>query len=263
VRRGRTLGDTARPTRGLPGALLDGATPLQNHRRMRWGVARATLATAVLSGALGAAGALGVLLAPSALLGQERDEKPRIYRWIDENGVAHYTTDPDRIPGGLRGPVRRDASVPDPAREAQAPAAEPEAAPREVATPTRRTPPTEVESWARRDRPTGVAEDVWSEGGAETPALAATAPAPSPQERAREEAVERERLDEIETRIDELEAEVAAHEDALKSFISAPESEGPLARSGDPEFRAIAERLPQHLAELRALREERASLETE
>jgi hypothetical protein len=27
----------------------------------------------------------------------------RVYKWVDENGIAHYTTDPDSIPSDLRG----------------------------------------------------------------------------------------------------------------------------------------------------------------
>lgn len=52
--------------------------------------------------------ALALLLASAAALAEE-SASPRIYRWIDENGIAHYTTDLERIPEELRDqPLRRE-----------------------------------------------------------------------------------------------------------------------------------------------------------
>ena len=39
--------------------------------------------------------------APVAAEAPSGEEAPRIYRWVDANGVAHYTTDEDRMPGSL------------------------------------------------------------------------------------------------------------------------------------------------------------------
>lgn len=50
----------------------------------------------LLAAALAGAGALGAA-APAA-----RAEAPVIYKWVDENGVAHYTTDRERIPAAIR-----------------------------------------------------------------------------------------------------------------------------------------------------------------
>ena len=51
---------------------------------------------------------LAVLLA-SALAAEEDAAPPRIYRWVDQNGVAHYTTDLERVPEELRDqPLRRE-----------------------------------------------------------------------------------------------------------------------------------------------------------
>jgi hypothetical protein len=53
-----------------------------------------------------------------------------IYKWVDANGIAHYTTDPDRIPAEVRGLAdelreREDARAADaPARATQSPAAD-------------------------------------------------------------------------------------------------------------------------------------------
>ena len=73
----------------------------------------------------------------------------------------------------------------------------------------------------------------------------------------------RERLAELNARIAELEARIAAEEEEIKSRISAPDT-APAADAadggGDEALLARAARLPGWLAELRALREERAAL---
>jgi hypothetical protein len=52
--------------------------------------------------------AVAVLCLAGSALAQE-DAAPRIYRWIDENGIAHYTTNPERVPEELRDqPLRRE-----------------------------------------------------------------------------------------------------------------------------------------------------------
>ena len=177
----------------------------------------------------------------------EEPAAPRIYRWIDENGVAHYTTDRSRIPAMLRDRIGRD-----PAPRPAGPDGEAGAAPSPGPGP--------VDSWAVRDRgdepepQQPPPPDVWSEGdeGEQTE--------PATPEQV---AVRSDRLAELSHQIASLEAQVEADEEALKDYISDAGAGGPLARAGDPEFRAIAQRLPRRLAELRALREERASLVVE
>ncbi|HEU4428946.1 MAG TPA: DUF4124 domain-containing protein [Myxococcota bacterium] len=57
--------------------------------------------------------ALGCLLFATAALAEEAGAPPRIYRWIDENGVAHYTTDLERVPEELRDqPLRSETVTP-------------------------------------------------------------------------------------------------------------------------------------------------------
>ena len=54
--------------------------------------------------------ALVLLLAAPAVADdfeEEEPARPTIYKWVDTNGIAHYTTDPERIPDSLRDGVRR------------------------------------------------------------------------------------------------------------------------------------------------------------
>jgi hypothetical protein len=56
--------------------------------------------------------ALGLLALGAAALAEESGTPPHIYRWIDENGVAHYTTSLERVPEELRGqPLRREEAT--------------------------------------------------------------------------------------------------------------------------------------------------------
>jgi hypothetical protein len=51
---------------------------------------------------------LAILLTPAAFA-DDTTEARRIYRWVDQNGVAHYTTDLERVPEELRSaPLSRD-----------------------------------------------------------------------------------------------------------------------------------------------------------
>lgn len=61
--------------------------------------ARLSLPTASLIATVGVLAALGAPLAPAPTA---RAETPVIYKWVDENGVAHYTTDRERIPASIR-----------------------------------------------------------------------------------------------------------------------------------------------------------------
>jgi hypothetical protein len=190
--------------------------------------------------------AAGWLGAPWALA-QSESERPRIYKWIDENGIAHYTTDRSRIPSGLR--LRSEAPGERSGREGVAP------------RPAR----DEFDSWAQRDRqPSGtVSGDVWDDGSEGLPGAASSESrfAEEPRGDASATGFTAERND-LDARIAELEAVIAEDEEAIKSLISDVGGGGALDRGDDPEFRSIAARLPKYLAELRALRERRARLES-
>ena len=51
---------------------------------------------------------LAILLTPAAFA-DDTSEARRIYRWVDQNGIAHYTMDLERVPEKLRdAPLSRD-----------------------------------------------------------------------------------------------------------------------------------------------------------
>lgn len=63
-----------------------------------------------------------------------RAEQPTIYKWVDANGVAHYTTDRNRIPSALRDRIEQRQPL-IPAAPPVAPTPSPDAAPAAVAAP--------------------------------------------------------------------------------------------------------------------------------
>ena len=135
--------------------------------------------------------ALGLLVARSAAFGEEGDSAPRIYRWIDENGIAHYTTDLERVPEELRDqPLQREEV------SAQAPAA--------------------VDAWVLHER---VADAPTPEAAADASLPTPGGGTPAPEEN--------DRLRELNARIAELEQAIAADEALLKGDLtgtSAPTS---------------------------------------
>jgi hypothetical protein len=188
---------------------------------------------------------LGIaLLAFAGPAAADEEAPPRIYRWVDDNGIAHYTTDPDRIPASLR---RRYGLPAEPLRsaplDARAPAPEPAAA--------------APEAWAAQekgDAPPAPAPEQTPEADAERrgPASADVAAGPAPGDR----------LSQIELRIAELSASIAADEDALSAWIGDPSAGDPIEVGAKPEFREIAQRLPRRIQELEALQRERDALVT-
>jgi hypothetical protein len=214
-------------------SLADRRTPLARPRTRPGRPSRA-LALALACAAL--------LLAPAARAQAQDDAiakpRPRVYRWIDENGIAHYTTDPERIPSRLRDAV----GLP--------PAGDPGAAPPPA-------PPAPGAAAASRDplavdraaggapaAPSAMARDEFDEGPRGEPDRAAS---------------QAQQAD-LDARIAALEAEIAADEEAIQAMISAPEPGPGALAADDPAFREIASRLPKRLADLRALEEERARL---
>ncbi|HVH05962.1 MAG TPA: hypothetical protein VNE71_08200 [Myxococcota bacterium] len=210
---------------------------------------------------------------------------PAIYKWVDANGVAHYTTELSRVPRSVRGSVRslgsgsappsegfaaRDAAAAPPAPAVEplpewdvgdAPPPAPPPAPPLAPAPARDASPGDPgDRWAGSDRPValpdeepGAAPAVPTQTAAAEPPAGAPA-APSPAE------VESQRQD-LDARIAALEAEIASDEDALKGFLAVPGPENPAEIAYDQSFREVAERLPRRLAELRSLKGERAQLE--
>ena len=173
--------------------------------------------------------------APFAAVAQDTpaDTAPRIYRWIDENGIAHYTTEQKRIPAALRNRVGALGQ----------------------SEPARPSVTGSSDAWAARDRAIAADPDGWYEEG--------DAPYVDPEvqaEQAEEQAIA---LFDLDLRIADLEIGIREDEDALKTMVSDPNSGGPLASGGNPAFRTIAMRLPKRLQELGALREQRVALEAQ
>jgi hypothetical protein len=192
--------------------------------------------------------ALAPALAPAA---EETPAPPRIYRWVDENGVAHYTTDEDRIPSSLR---RRFGLPTQPLEREPLDAGAPEVPP-----VPRAEPPATRDAWVSQER-------------SETPPVDAAPPAPGAETSlppgaeaslppvAANAADDAERLAQIELRIAELSAAIAADEDALSAWIGDPAGGDAVEVGQKPEFREIAKRLPKRIQELEALRRERDAL---
>ncbi len=178
------------------------------------------------------AAALAVVAAtpPCLSAASEGDPAPRIFKWVDEHGIAHYTTDESRIPRSVR---RRLRSLPEVATPAPAsPAPEPD-----LIGPRPETP-EHPEAWVTRNAP------------------------PRPTEEEQEAAADAElaaRLSEVDAQIAGLEGEIADREEQILALLAA--AQGDTLRE-DPAFRALAEELPALQADLEALRERRVAIAT-
>ena len=209
----------------------------------------------LLAVALSAAGLPGLALAI------DDAQPPRIYRWVDENGIAHYTTDPERIPKSLR---RRYGLPAEPMRSEQLDTRAPAAAPQPAAPPALppALPSSGPDAWAAQEktdapapppRPSSAAPDTGAEWRESASAdVAAAGPA----------AGSGDRLAQVELRIAELSASIAADEDALSGWIGDPAAGDAVELGDKPEFREIAKRLPKRIQELEALQKERDALES-
>jgi hypothetical protein len=189
--------------------------------------------------------------------GADASPAPTIYKWIDENGVAHYTTDRKRIPREIRDQVGK-LPPPDAALKRTP------VAPSAPVSPPRPAPDFDQgEQWAVRDRAFERPRDAWDEGDPY-----GTLPVPEAEESEvfvseAEQEERRQRLEDIDEQIASLETDIAASEEALKALLVIPvlEGGGPLAMADDPTFREVADRLPKLLSQLRALEDERAQLQ--
>ena len=194
---------------------------------------------------------LAVALAAAALPGPaaaaDEPAPPRIYRWVDENGIAHYTTDAEQIPKSLR---RRFGLPAEPlTRE-----------PLDARAPSSVVPPAPgrgPDAWAAQEKSaTPPVEAGPLEGSSDTRVGAALDVSPSGAAGADPS----DRLAQLELRIAELSAAIAADEDTLSAFIGEPDLGDSVELADRPEFRDIAGRLPKRLQELEALRSERDAL---
>jgi hypothetical protein len=226
--------------------------------------------------------ALAAPATPARSEDAEASAAPTIYKWVDANGVAHYTTELSRVPRSVRGSVRSLGSGTAPpsegfvARDAAPAEAPPSAEPLpewdvgDAPVPPAAPPPAPVattpgdsgDRWAESDRtlelPGEETAAAPAPSGEPTQTAAAepsaSAPEPTPAD------VDAQRRD-LDARIAALEADIASDEDALKGFLAVPGPENPAEIAYDQSFREVAERLPGRLAELRSLKDSRAQLE--
>ncbi len=183
--------------------------------------------------------ALGVALAAAAAA-----DTPTIYKWVDANGIAHYTTERDQIPSRLRNRIPKTASNADSSGGFESDWLLQDADP---------TPALGTQLPSVGAGPETISIDVdapFREDGG-MPATASARPLPD---------VSAELLS-VETRIAQLESAIAADQESLKGFITNPPQDGS-ALADRPEFRVIAERLPDLQQDLAELRSQRARLET-
>lgn len=131
---------------------------------------------------LGAAAALAIplLCAGASHAAEEEPERPTIYKWVDENGIAHYTTDRKRVPKNLRNKIRdvdemrAEQAIPPPPPPAPAPPATGVAG----ATPPPPAPPSAgapAGTASATDTFTGTAPPTGAAAGSATAAAGATA----------------------------------------------------------------------------------------
>jgi hypothetical protein len=202
---------------------------------------------------------LGLLLAALAAPGGAGAE---LWRWIDADGVARYTPDPDRVPAARRSTLTRvepgmaSAPSPKPAVAKPLPIFAP---PGDAAL--------EQDPWNAPGRAPAVEGEILRDSR-ELVVEVPTTPPPGPSRDSRELVVEVPTAPppsppsaappapapplsrDAEERRAELVAAIARDEEALKEHVSSAQDSSIVT---NPELREIAERLPALQAELRAL----------
>ena len=124
------------------------------------------------SARLAACAGLCVLgLAASALA-----EEPVIYKWVDSNGVAHYTTDKSRIPSSIRDRVERREPAVAPAQQPAVTSQPP--GPAQTAAPVAAAPPVAPAPEPARPAASAASVAPTAAAPAAAPAAASAAPAP-------------------------------------------------------------------------------------
>lgn len=181
-------------------------------------------------------------------------ERPTIYRWVDADGIAHYTAHRDRVPSAVRDSITALEPAP------QQPANEPSGIAAGAASPVAGSATESAAAAAQAAAGAGTTggmptspDSSWAVQNAGPAPAASTARGPQIASRGAS-ASDTSGLD---ARIATLEAEIARDEDAIKDFLSAPAEEGAAPLPDTPEFREIARRLPKLQAELRGLMEQR------
>ena len=219
-----------------------------------------------------------------AITAAAQAESPTIYKWVDENGIAHYTTNHDRIPSAIRDRVESVAAKPLPAaasvagqpnredllRDAVRTAPTPGAAAEPVAMNTPSAPAPSVETIAAPNAEAATEAAT----GAETIEIASPAP-DSPDLRDASSAVsaappaapielepkQQAAVNELDQQIEGVQAEIAQREETLAALISTSDEQRTTPLVDDPAFREISQRLPKLQADLQTLRERRNKIQ--
>ena len=217
---------------------LDAPNRLQNHLGMR---ARALAALPLV-----------VCLVAGPGFAQS-SERPTIYKWVDENGIPHYTTDRGRIPRSVRGMIR------DPRKQRPSEPVAPAAAPVEedpwaaISPP----PPTEPDPWATFD---SDPSSVWAVTNADPQKAPEQTLDPDDYAGKTQDPQTQAALQQLDAQIAALEVKIRKDEDRLKDWLDDPDIAADDV-ADDPEFREIANRLPEMHVEMRELLEKRQSVE--
>ncbi len=153
---------------------------------------------------------------------------PKIYKWIDQNGISHYTTDVERIPKVLRRQLKRGGSPPEGSEE------------------TKETKIGFNEKMASRE--SGFSQN------------ARLAPSEKGPTESVQTFVDQERINVLDAEISALQEAITTDEEALKSLISRSEGKEIDQAGHLATLRELGDRLPGSLKLLETLRAERAAI---
>jgi hypothetical protein len=187
-----------------------------------------------------AVAALLLVATAGPAVSQEERTRPLIYKWVDTNGIAHYTTNPDDIPSALRD--RLDAVRRDRGERTPEPAIDPDDPWAEVSVEE----PDDL--WVVQDS-LGTAEEISADDPFGT----------SPAVDRAEESRRRAELQALDQQIEQLQAQISADEEILKTWITNPDV-SPVMAADDPEFREVALRLPRLHGDLAELEQKRSEM---
>lgn len=214
-----------------------GLTPLPHSRRIRAMPslpARSRIVSSLLL-------RLGLLACGLAGASGARADAALIYRWTDEQGIAHYTAHLDRVPRAVRGSVQAVSATP--------------------------ATTNADDSWAATDA-RGPAPRTFDEGPLGSGARAASGTTGAAAEARRTASAEpapsgasARDVSALDERIAALQREVDRDQDAIRVLLSETPAAGATALHERPEMREIAQRLPRLQADLRALREQRGRID--
>ncbi len=190
--------------------------------------------------------AVALLAVPAAAASADG---PVVYKWVDADGIPHFTTHLDRVPSEVREKVREAATATSP------PSAEPGTQPQPTAPDVAAGPPPAGEPAP----PAGEPRETGRPSQDAAPATPVGTPAaPNASAGGEMAAAAPTGPEALDARIAALEQEISRDQSALENFLSEEQKPGAPLLPDRPPFREIAHRLPKLQAELARLKEERA-----